>query len=86
MGIEFVHQDKKVTLIQPNYALDMLQEIGLLGCKPETSPIEAHMQLWVILITLRILITYQRLLGKLIYLNDTWPDIMYMVSVLSHFM
>ena len=42
LGIEFAHQDGKLALTQRKYALDMLKETGLLGCKPETSPMEAR--------------------------------------------
>ena len=42
LEIEFAHQNKKLALTQKKYVLDMLQEMGLLGCKPKTSPMEAH--------------------------------------------
>ena len=42
LGIEFSHQDGKLALTQRKYALDMLKETRLLGCKPKTSPMEAH--------------------------------------------
>ena len=41
--IEFVHQDMKLALTQLKYALNMLQEMGLLGCKWRTSPMEAFL-------------------------------------------
>ena len=37
LGIEFAHQDGKLALTQRKYALGMLKETGLLGCKPEAS-------------------------------------------------
>ena len=87
LGIEFALQDGKLALTQRKYALDMLKETGLLGCKLETSPMEARQQFWD---TLSPLLEdanrYQRLLGKLIYLTVARPDIVYAVSVLSQFM
>ena len=41
LGIEFAYQSGKLALSQRNYALDLLQETGLLGFKPATSPLEA---------------------------------------------
>ena len=42
LGIEFAHQDGKLALTQRKYALNMLKETGLLGCKPKTSPMKAR--------------------------------------------
>ena len=76
LGIEFAHQDRKLALTQRKYALDMLEETGLLGCKPETSPMEARPQFWDTSSPLfEDANRYQRLLGKLIYLTITRPDI-----------
>ena len=83
LGIEFAHQDGKLALTQRKYALDMLKETGLLGCKPETSPMEARSQFWDTSSPLfEDANRYRRLLGKLIYLIVTRPDIVYAVSVL----
>ena len=87
MGIEFAHQDGKAALTKRKYPLDMLKETGLLGCKLETSPMEARPQFWDTSSPLfEDANHYQRLLGKLIYLTITHPDIVYVVSVLSHLM
>ena len=87
LGIEFAHQDGKLALTQRKYALDMLKETRLLGCKPETSPTEAGPQFWDTSSPLfEDANRYRRLLGKLIYLTVTCPDIIYAVSVLSQFM
>ena len=76
----------KLALTQWKYALDMLQEIGLLGCKLKTSPMEVHLQFWdTSSPLLEDANRYRRLSNKLIYLNITRPDIVYAVSVLSHF-
>ena len=66
---------------------DMLQETGLIGCKPETSPMEASPQFWdTSSPLLEDANRYRRLLGKLIYFTVTRPDIVYAVSILSEFM
>ena len=87
LGIEFAYQSGKLALSQRKYALDLLQETGLLGCKPATSPMEARSQFWDDTSPLlEDANRYRRLLGKLIYLTVTRPDIVYTVSLLSQFM
>ena len=81
------HQDGKLTLTQRKYTLDMLKETRLLGCKLETSPMEASPQFWDTSSPLfEDVDCYQRLLDKVIYLTVTRPDNVYPVSVLSSFM
>ena len=87
LGIEFAYQSGRLALSQRKYALDLLQETGLLGCKPTTSPLEARPKFWdtdspIMADTNH----YRRLLEKLIYITVTRPDITYDVSVLSQFM
>ena len=61
--------------------------MGLLGCKPATSPLEAQPKFWDTDSPMMADANrYRRLLGKLIYLTFTHPDITYVVSVLSQFM
>ena len=87
LGIEFAHKDGKLALTEWKYALDMLKETGLLGCKLETSPMEARPQFWDTSFPLfEDANGYQRFLGKLIYLTVVRLDIVYAVSLLSHFM
>ncbi|PSS35187.1 Metalloendoproteinase [Actinidia chinensis var. chinensis] len=69
------------------YILDLLLEVGLLECKPANTPIVQNHKLGEypdqIPIDKR---RYERLVGKLIYLSHTRPDIAYAVSVVSQFM
>ena len=67
LGIKFAHQDGNLTLTQRKYALDMLKETRLLGCKPETSPMEARPKFWDTSSPFfEDANRYQRFLGKLI--------------------
>ena len=67
--------------------LDLLEETGMLGCKPASSPMEQNVDWWdnatALLEDAGI---YRRLVGKLIFLSVTRPDISYAVSILSQFM
>ncbi|GKB63850.1 multidrug resistance-associated protein 3 [Tanacetum coccineum] len=65
-------------------------EYGLLGCKPVSTPMEPNSVLPYIPTKddpfLDNIIGYQKLLGKLIYLTHTRPDIAYYVNCLAQYM
>jgi hypothetical protein len=66
--------------------LDLLKETGKLGAKPANVPMK-HSQKWISdNEPLEDADMFQRLIGKLIYLTITKPDISYTVSYLSQFM
>lgn len=66
--------------------LDLLKETGLSGAKPSRIPIQVHHGLCAdqgkLLTDMQ---AYRRLVGKLIYLTLTRPDISYPVYILSQF-
>jgi hypothetical protein len=65
----------------------LLKEIGKLGAKPAGTPIETNIKLGPEDgEPLPDIGQYQRLVGKLIYLTVTRPDIVFAVSVVSQFM
>ncbi|KAI3830073.1 hypothetical protein L1987_04206 [Smallanthus sonchifolius] len=90
LGIEVLKSEKGICLSQRKYCLDLLTEFGLLGCKPVNIPIEQNY-----IVTSKCasddqvldnISGYQKLIGKLIYLSHTRPDISYSVHYLSQFM
>lgn len=65
----------------------MLKEYGLWKCRTLKLPMDSHLKLTADQGTpLLCPEQYQRLVGKLIYLTITRPDIAYSVHVLSQFM
>lgn len=87
LGIEIAQSSSAVVLSQRKYALDILEETGMLDCKPVDTPMDPNVKL----------VPgqgeplgdpgrYRRLVGKLNYLTITRPDISFPVSVVSQFL
>lgn len=87
LGIEVSRSPRGIYLSQRKYVLDILIETGLLGSKPSTFLLEQHHELGLADgAFLPDLEPYRRLVGKLIYLGVTRPDILYDLHILSQFM
>lgn len=87
LGMEFARSREGIFVNQRKYILDLLKETGLLGCKAAETPVEANIKLKPAepedVINKE---QYQRLVGRLIYLSHTRPDIAFSVSMVSQFM
>lgn len=87
LGIEFARSSKGLTLSQRKYTLDILQETGLLASKPVDTPLPQNHKLASSTSALyKDPARYRRIVGRLIYLTLTRPDISYPVHILSQFM
>lgn len=76
-----------IIISQRKYILDLLNETGLLGCKPVDMPMDSTKKMNRSEESIPVAKgRYQRLVGKLIYLSHTRPDIAYSVSVVSQHM
>ena len=72
---------------QRKYALDILEETGMLECKPIDTPMDPNVKLVLGQgEPLRDPGRYQRLVGKLNYLTITRLDISFPMSVVSQFL
>ncbi|KAJ4746686.1 Retroelement pol polyprotein-like [Rhynchospora pubera] len=87
LGIEMARGSTGLFLSQRKYTLDILAECGLLGAKPAQTPIEQNHNLskatGVVMLDPE---KYRRLIGRLIYLTFTRPELCYAVHVLAQFM
>ncbi|KAK3001619.1 hypothetical protein RJ639_020658 [Escallonia herrerae] len=84
LGIEAARGPRALFLSQRKYALDILSESGLSASKPAAFPVEQNHGLALAgSPLLSDLGPYQRLIGHLVYLTITRPDICYVVHVLS---
>ncbi|PRQ26842.1 putative RNA-directed DNA polymerase [Rosa chinensis] len=87
LGIEVARSKKGISLSQRKYVLDLLAETGMLDCNPIETPIEMNHNLAIYPDQVSTdKGRYQRLVGRLIYLSHTRPDIAYAMSVVSQFM
>ncbi|RVW54511.1 Retrovirus-related Pol polyprotein from transposon TNT 1-94 [Vitis vinifera] len=87
LGMEIARSKKGITVSQRKYILDLLNETGMLGCKPAETPMDTTVKLEESDGSAPVdKGRYQRLVGKLIYLSHTRPDIGFSVSVVSQFM
>ena len=87
LGIEIAQSSSGVVLSQRKYALDILEETGMLDCKPVDTPMDPNVKL----IAgqgdpLGDSGRYRQLVGKLNYLTITHPDISFPISVVSQFL
>ncbi|RDX81908.1 Copia protein, partial [Mucuna pruriens] len=84
LNIEVAYSNEGIFISQQKYVTKLLAEIGNLGCKPITTYMDPNNKLGEgkeePIVDKHM---YQILMGKLIYLAHTRPNIAYLVSVIS---
>jgi hypothetical protein len=87
LGIEVIRMAKGIWLSQRQYALDMLSKYGMGGCKPISIPLNQNGKLSVDAgEVLEDATMYRKIVGSLIYMTITRPDLNYTVGLESQFM
>ncbi|RVW85510.1 Retrovirus-related Pol polyprotein from transposon RE1 [Vitis vinifera] len=87
LGMEVARSRKGIVVSQRKYILDFLKETCMLGCKPIDTPMDSQKKLGIEKESTPVdRGRYQRLVGRLIYLSHTRPDIGFAVSAISQFM
>lgn len=87
LGVEFIRSSQGIFLSQKNYALQILEEFDMTSCTPASVPMHEGVHLGAEEQSPSVETRkYQRLVGMLIYLCNTKPEILYAVGVLSRFM
>ncbi|XP_014491695.1 uncharacterized protein LOC106754209 [Vigna radiata var. radiata] len=87
LGLEVARSKKGIHLCQRKYALDILEETGMQGCKPSSTPfLRDTNPLYRTDDYLDDPGPYRRMIRKLLYLTNTRPDLCFSINLLSQFM
>jgi len=87
LGMEILQTDQGVFIHQGKYAKSLLSKFGLDDCKPVSIPLATGEKLKKVDESeLADEGLYRRIVGSLLYLTATRPDLMYAASLLSRFM
>ncbi|CAL5324316.1 unnamed protein product [Camellia sinensis] len=87
LGLEVDRTQEGIFLCQQKYAKDLLKKFGMLECKPISTPMEQNAKMCAHDgKDLNDATMYRQLVGSLLYLTLTRPDISYAVGVMSRYM
>ena len=87
LGLEIARSSKGIFLSQRHYTLQLLEDTGFLGCKPAVLPMDPKVKLCSFEgDSLPDASLYRRLVGRLLYLTISRPDITFAVHKLSQFL
>ena len=89
LGLEVWQSPDRIFLDQGKYAVEILKRFDMLECKPMNTPMEMKLKLKLLVDTSSKLIDatlYRQIIGLLMYLTNTRPDIYFVVNTLSQFL
>ena len=86
-GLQVSQSKEGITLSQSKYACDLLHQFHMEDCKPAPSPFQSGVKLLVTCTTPKVDATlYHQLVGKILYLTHTYPDLSFAIGLVTRFM
>ena len=87
LGLEVWQSLERIFLNQGKYMVEILKRFDMLECKPMNTPMEAKLKLLVDTSSDLIDDTlYRQIIGSLMYLTNTRPNICFSMNTLSQFL
>eukprot|EP00253_Pinus_taeda_P023024 PITA_23024 len=87
LGLQVLQSKEGISLSQSKYACDILRHFHMEDCKPAPSPFQSGVKLSVSCTSPEVDATlYRQLVGKLLYLTHTRPDLSFAVGLVARFM
>ena len=89
LGLEVWQKPREIFLSQGKYMVKILERFGMVDCKPVTTPMELDFKKLsgsVAGPVLRNATEYRQLIGALMFLVNSYPDICFAVNTLSQHM
>ena len=84
LGLEIEQIERGIKLSQPHYASDLIKKFSMAECKESNSPFLSGIKMHEFGNSPLVDVTlYRKLVGSLLYLTHTRPDLSYVVSVLD---
>jgi hypothetical protein len=84
LGLEVGKSPERIFLNQGKYVVEILKRFDMLECKPMNTPMETKLKPLVDTLSELIDATlYRQIIGSLMYLTNTRPDICFSVNTLS---
>jgi hypothetical protein len=84
--LQVLQTKEGIFLSQSKYDCDLLRRFHMEDCKPTPSPFQSGFKLAATCTSLEVVVTlYRQLVGSLLYLTHTHPDISFVVILVSRY-
>ena len=87
LGLQVLQSKEGISLSQSKYACDLLRRFHMEDCKPTPSPFQFGVKLSLTYTSPEVDATlYRQLVGSLLYLTHSRPDISFVVGLVARYM